>query len=59
MKGSFKNGRLDGFVQMYGKMTVDPKGHCSHMIFSGLSFIGWYENGIPTGRNGPTLTQFT
>ena len=54
-----KNGKLHGLVQIYGQQTVNPKGHCSHIIFQGISFVGWYENGKPTGRNGPTLTQFT
>ena len=46
---SFKDGKLNGLVQVYGHMTVDPRGHCSNMIFPGISFIGWYENGKPTG----------
>ena len=25
IRGSFKNGKLHGLVQIYGKMTVDPK----------------------------------
>ena len=25
IRGSFKNGRLHGLVQIYGKMAVDPK----------------------------------
>ena len=33
--GSFKNGKLDGLVQIYGRMTIDPKGHCSHKTFPG------------------------
>ena len=49
IRGSLKNGKLNGFVKMYGRYTVDPKGHCSNMVFPGLSFFGWYENGIPTG----------
>ena len=30
-------------------MSVDPKGHCSNKYFDGLSFIGWFEEGKPTG----------
>ena len=30
-------------------MTIDPKGHCSSVVFDGLSFLGWYENGKPKG----------
>ena len=59
IRGSLKNGKLNGFVKMYGRYTVDPKGHCSNMVFPGLSFFGWYENGKPTGPcwrrlKGPT-----
>ena len=35
IRGSFKNGKLHGLVQIYGKMTVDPKGHCSEKHFKG------------------------
>ena len=49
MRGSFKNGKLHGIVQIFGRMTVDPKGHCSNIILGGLSFFGWFENGKPTG----------
>ena len=47
--GSFKDGKLDGLIQIYGKMTVDPKGHLSSRFFEGLSFIGWFEKGKPVG----------
>ena len=30
-------------------MSVDPKGHCSDKHFEGLSFLGWFEEGKPTG----------
>ena len=30
-------------------MTVDPKGHCSSVVFNGLSFLGWFEDGKPKG----------
>ena len=53
IRGSFKNGKLHGFVQIYGKMTADPNGHCSSTLFSGLSFVGWFEDGKPTGKVGP------
>ena len=49
VRGSFKNGKLHGLIQVYGKMSVDPKGHCSEKYFDGLSFIGWFEEGKPTG----------
>ena len=49
MVGSLKNGKLHGLVQMYGKFTADPKGHCSSKLFDGLSYIGWFEEGKPTG----------
>ena len=49
VRGSFKNGKLHGLIQIYGKMSVDPKGHCSEKHFEGLSFLGWFEEGKPTG----------
>ena len=33
INGSFKNGQLHGMTQIFGQMTMDPKGHCSSMIF--------------------------
>ena len=50
MRGSFKNGKLHGLIQIFGKMSVDPKGHCSEKHFEGLSFLGWFEEGKPTGK---------
>jgi len=47
--GSFRNGKLHGLVQIYGKMAVDPKGHCSGVCSEGLSFLGWFEEGKPKG----------
>ena len=35
IKGSFKNGKLHGLIQIFGKMTVDPIGHCSSVSFKG------------------------
>ena len=47
--GSFKDGKLHGLVQIFGKMTVDPKGHLSSTLFEGLNFLGWFEKGKPVG----------
>ena len=47
--GSLKNGKLHGLVQIYGKLTADPEGHCSSRLFKGLSFVGWFEEGKPVG----------
>ena len=47
--GSLKNGKLHGLVQIYGQLTADPEGHCSSRLFKGLSFVGWFEEGKPTG----------
>ena len=47
--GSLKNGKLHGLVQIYGKLTADPEGHCSSKLFKGLSFVGWFEEGKPVG----------
>ena len=46
---AFRYGKLHGLTQIYGKMSVDPKGHCSEKYFDGLSFLGWFEEGKPTG----------
>ena len=34
---------------MYGIFPIDTNGICSEYETNGLSFIGYYENGIPTG----------
>ena len=34
---------------MYGIFPLDTNGICSEYEAYGLSFIGYYENGIPTG----------
>ena len=57
--GSFKNGKLHGLVQMYGRFTADPKGHCSSKLFGGLSYIGWFEDGKPTGPSWRSLVGET
>ena len=33
INGSFKNGKLHGMTQIFGQMTLDPKGHSSGIIF--------------------------
>ena len=39
--GSIKKGNLHGLVQIFGQMTVDPKGHCGSMIFPYIDpFLG-------------------
>ena len=49
IRGTLKNGKLHGIVQIFGILSRDPHGHCAELIKDGLSFIGWYENGTPTG----------
>ena len=42
--GTFKNGKLHGLVQIFGQMTVDPRGHCSNMIFPYIDpILGLYK----------------
>ena len=53
--GSLKNGKLHGLVQIYGKLTADPRGHCSSRSFEGLSFVGWFEEGKPAGPHWRAL----
>ena len=53
--GSLKNGKLHGLVQIYGKLTADPEGHCSSRLFKGLSFVGWFEEGKPVGPHWRAL----
>ena len=50
--GSLKNGKLHGLVQIYGKLTADPEGHCSSRLFKGLSFVGWFEEEILSDHTG-------
>ena len=44
-----KNGKLHGIVQIYGVLSRNVEGRCSDLIVSGLSFIGYFENGYPIG----------
>ena len=47
--GRFNNGVLHGPVRRFLRTTNDPTKQCSHELFPGISFIGRYENGRPTG----------
>lgn len=49
MIGTLRNGSFHGRVQMFGILTNDPNDICADSVFPGLSQIGWYENGKPTG----------
>ena len=41
---------MHGFVQIFGIHSRNHDGHCTETIEKGLSFVGWYENGIPVGQ---------
>ena len=50
LRGSLKNGKLNGLIQAFGIFTVDPYGHhCSKYASTGLSFVGWFKDGKPSG----------
>ncbi len=50
VEGRLKRGRLHGPVRMFGQVTVDPMAPCASSIFEeGLSYVGNYEDGVPTG----------
>ena len=46
---TIKNGKLHGIVQMFGIFPMDLNGRCPELLSHGLSFIGLYENGQPSG----------
>ena len=48
-KFSLRGGKLHGLFQLFGIHSRDPYGRCAEDIYNGLSFIAWYENGIPIG----------
>ncbi|QQP51883.1 Uncharacterized protein FKW44_013365 [Caligus rogercresseyi] len=47
--GYLRNGKLNGVVRRYGRFSTDPDHQCKKPIFQGISFIGHYENGVPSG----------
>ena len=49
VRGKLKNGKLHGIVQNYGILSRNHEGRCSNIITPGLSFVGYFENGSPTG----------
>ena len=40
---------INGLIRIFGRAPVDKYKSCSNMIEPGLSFIGRFEDGIPTG----------
>ena len=40
---------IHGIVQNYGILSRNHEGRCSNIITPGLSFVGYFENGSPTG----------
>ena len=49
LRGSLKNGKLNGLVQIYGILPRNHEGRCSDLVEAGLSFVGHFENGTPVG----------
>ena len=47
--GQLKESKLHGFVKMYGAVSADPESLCASNIDPILSFIGYFEAGIPSG----------
>ena len=49
IRGTLKNGKLQGLVQIFGIFTRDPQENCGESVYPGLSFVGWFEQGVPFG----------
>ncbi|TRY64354.1 hypothetical protein TCAL_03641 [Tigriopus californicus] len=49
VQGKIRNGQLHGNVRRFGRYITDSQSLCSTTIFSGLSFVGRYDNGQITG----------
>ena len=41
INGFFKNGKLHGIIQIFGKMSSDPKGQSSFAVTKGRSCYIW------------------
>ena len=49
VRGSLKNGKLHGVVQIFGKVANDKVSTCSDSTQKSLAFVGRYADGIPVG----------
>ena len=49
--GRIMEGKLDGHVRIFGKITNDPLIQCEgeKLVEEGLGYIGRYKDGVPTG----------
>ena len=56
LRGTFKNGKLNGLVQAFGQFTINPEGRCFSKVDKKLAFVGHFENGIPKGPCFRSLT---
>ena len=44
-----EDNHINGLIRIFGRLPVDKYNSCHWKIESGLSFIGRFEDGIPTG----------
>ena len=44
-----EDNHINGLIRIFGKLPVDKFNPCHWKLESGLSFIGRFEDGIPTG----------
>lgn len=47
--GRLKQGKLHGIVRRFGKIITNPAHLCGNRLFSGISYIGRHEDGVPVG----------
>ena len=47
--GKMEENYINGLVRIFGRVPVEKKNSCGSLISPGLSFVGRFENGIPTG----------
>ena len=49
VQGRLQNGKLEGLVVIRGIFSNDPQSLCLASKFQGLSFVGRFVDGHPTG----------
>ena len=49
VRAVLKNGKLHGLIQIFGIFTRDPQENCGESVYPGLSFVGWFQEGVPFG----------
>ena len=49
INGRLQSGKLQGLVIIMGMFSNDPECLCSDVSVDGVGFIGYFNEGIPTG----------